>query len=165
MAGANQSGDMAAASRRFFRLARGVEVASFTVTRQQALDAQYLLAKDTPVDVGTARSNWRISIGRPLVGRIRAYFPYPSRHKKPYGRGGMKGEGANLSGVVNQGLTKMSRYTKGSIYITNNVPYIGPLDRGHSKQTSAGFVARAVFESTLKTAPKISAIFTKELSK
>lgn len=156
---------MEAAARRFFRLAKGVEVATFTVTKMQALDAQYLLAKDTPVDVGTARSNWRISVGRPLTGRIRAYFPYQSRHKKPFGLGGSKGEGANLAGVVAQGTSRMASYTKGSIYITNTVPYIGPLDRGHSRQTAAGFISRAIFASTLKTAPKIGSIFTRELSK
>lgn len=165
MPGATQSGDMAAASRRFFRLARGVEVATFTVVKQQALDAQYLLAKDTPVDVGTARSNWRIGISRPHIGRIKAYFPYPSRHRKPYGVGGSKGEGANLAGVVAQGTSRMATYTKGSVYISNNLPYIGPLNRGHSKQTSPGFIPRAVYRASLLTSPKISDIFTKEFSK
>lgn len=165
MAGLTQSGDMAAAARRFYRLANGVEVATFTVTKEQALDAQYLLAKETPVDVATARSNWRISVSRPLTGRIKAYQPYPSRHRKPYGSGGTKSEGANLAGVINQGKTRLATYKKGSIYISNNLPYIGPLDRGHSRQTSAGFVARAVAQSILKTTPKINAIFDKEFSK
>lgn len=165
MAGKNQSGDMEAASRRFFRLAKGVEVASFTVTKQQALDAQRLLARETPVDVGTARSNWRISVGRPLVGQIPAYSPYPSRHRKPYSGGGSKSEGANLSGVMNQGKSRLANYTKGSIYVSNNIPYIGPLDRGHSRQTSAGFVARSVALSVIETQAKIDGIFDKEFSK
>lgn len=165
MAGATQTVDMQAAARRFFRLAKGVEIAAFTVTKEQALDAQYLLAKNTPVDVGTARSNWRISVGRPLTGRIKAYSPFPSRHRAPYAGGGSKSEGANLAGVVQQGKSRLARYTKGSIYISNTVPYIGPLDRGHSRQTSAGFVARAVAASVLKTAPKVKSIFAKEFSK
>lgn len=165
MAGLTQSGDMAAAAKRFYRLAKGVEVATFTVTKEQALDAQYLLAKDTPVDVATARSNWRISISRPLTGRIKAYKPYSSRHRKPYGSGGSKSEGANLSAVMNQGKTRLAAYKGGSIYISNNIPYIGPLDRGHSSQTSAGFVARAVAQSILRTSPKIKSIFDKEFSK
>lgn len=156
---------MEAAARRFYRLAKGVEIAAFTVTKEQALDAQYLLAKDTPVDVGTARSNWRISVGRPLTGRIGAYSPYPSRHRAPYAGGGSKSEGANLAGVVSQGKTRLQTYKKGSIYISNTVPYIGPLDRGHSRQTTAGFVARAVSAAILRTAPKIKPIFTKEFSK
>ena len=146
-------------------MARGVEVATLTVTKEQALDCQYYLAKDTPVDVGTARSNWRISIGRPLVGKIAAYAPFPSRHRKPFGSGGSKGEGANLAGVVSQGRSKLQNYKSGSIYITNALPYIGPLDAGHSKQTTAGFVARAVMAATLQTRGKIDAIFTKEFSK
>ena len=156
---------MGAAAKRFYRLAKGVEIAAFTVTKEQALDAQYLLAKDTPVDVGTARSNWRISVGRQLSGRIKAYSPYPSRHRAPYAGGGSKSEGANLAGVVSQGKLRLKNYTKGSIYISNAIPYIGPLDRGHSRQTSSGFVARAVSQAVLRTAPKIKTIFTKEFSK
>lgn len=156
---------MAAAGKRFFRLARGVEVAALTVTKEQALDVQYMLAKETPVDVATARSNWRISVGRPLVGRIKAYLPYPSRHRKPYGAGGTKSESANLSAVTSQGRARLATYEKGSIYISNNVPYIGPLDRGHSPQASSGFVARAVLQATLRTKPKIKVIFDKEFSK
>lgn len=146
-------------------MAKGVEVATLTVTKEQALDCQYQLAKETPVDVGTARSNWRISVGRPLSGRIAAYQPFVSRHKKPYGSGGTKGESGNLDGVISQGITRLSSYKTGSIYISNTVPYIGPLDRGHSPQSSAGFVARAVFTATLVTKTKINGIFNKEFSK
>ena len=165
MAGLNQSGDMAAASKRFFRLAKGVEVAAFTVTKVQALDALYLLAKDTPVDRAKARSNWRISVGRPLSGIIAPYRPFSSRHRPPYTGGGSKGERSNLNAVVAAGTARLSRYTTGSIYILNNVPYIGPLDRGHSPQTTSGFVARSVFASIARTAPKIKPIFEKEFKK
>lgn len=165
MAGKTQIGDMAAASRRFFRLAKGVEVATLTVTKEQALDVQYELARATPVDVATARSNWRISVGRPLTSRIAAYSPYPSRHRKPYGSGGSKAERANLMGVVNQGRARLATYTKGSIYVSNALPYIGRLNRGHSPQASAGFVPRAILLATNRTRPKIRMIFDKEMSK
>lgn len=155
---------MDAAARRFFRLAKGVEIAAITVTKEQALDCQLLLAKGTPIDVGTARSNWRISIGRPLTGKIRAYVPYQSRHKKPYGSGGSFGESANVSAAQAQGRSKLASYKKGSIYISNALPYIGPLDRGHSPQ-SRNFVSRAVMQSLMKTAAKIDDIFDKEFSK
>jgi hypothetical protein len=165
MVGASQSGDMAAAGRRFFRLAKGVEIAATTVTKQQALDVQYFLARETPVDVGTARSNWRISVGRPLTGRISAYSPYASRNRPPYGRGGSKGETANLGGVVTQGVARLATYKKGSIYVSNALPYIKPLDDGHSPQSSSGWVARAIYSSIRKTEAKIKPIFDKELSK
>lgn len=155
---------MAAASRRFFRLARGVEVATIRVTKEQALDAQFYLARNTPVDVGTARSNWRISVGRPHVGRVKAYFPYLSRHRKPFGSGGSITEGANLAGVIRQGQSRLAKYTRGPIYITNNLPYIGPLDRGHSPQSSS-IVARAMLAATVKTSTKIPKIYTQEFSK
>lgn len=146
-------------------MAKGVEVAAIRITKEQALDAQYLLARDTPVDTAEARSNWRISIGRPLSGVIAPYKPYLSRWSPPYGPGGSKGESTNLSQVTAQGKARLSRYKTGSIYISNNVPYIGPLDRGHSKQTSGGFVARAVDNAIGRTRPKIKAIFNEELSK
>lgn len=156
---------MEAAARRFFRLAKGVEVAAFKIQKEQSLDALYFLAKNTPVDVAKARSNWRIGVGRPLTGVIRAYFPYPSRHRPPYGGGGSKGESANVNAVVNAGKIRLSTFKGGTIYISNNVPYIGPLDRGHSKQTSAGFVSRAIMNAVRRTTPKIKPIFAKEFSK
>ncbi len=165
MVGAVQTGGMEEASARFFRLARGVEVATLTVTKEQALDVQYQLAKETPVDVGTARSNWRISIGRPLIGRIGAYVPYGSRYRKPYGSGGNIGEGANLAGVMAQGRARLASYKTGSIYVTNALPYIGPLDDGHSKQAAPGFIARAVYAATVQTKVKVEPIFNKEFEK
>ena len=145
-------------------MANGVEVATIKVTVEQALDVQYLLAKGTPVDVATARSNWRINIGRAYAGKVRAYSPYPSRHRKPYGSGGSISETSNLNQVVAQGKSRLAGYKSGSIFISNNVPYIGVLNRGHSPQSS-GFVARAVSESVSRTRGKIPKIFDKELSK
>lgn len=165
MAGANQTGDMGAAARRFFRLAKGVEIAASTVTKTQALDVQYELARETPVDVATARSNWRLSVGRPLTGRIRAYSPFISRHKSPYGTGGSKSERRNLNAVVEQGKSRLATYTKGSIYVSNALPYIGRLDKGHSPQSGSGFISRAVHLAVSRTKPKIKTIFDKEFKK
>lgn len=156
---------MAAAGRRFTRWAKGVEVFAFTVAKEQALDAQYELAKATPVDVGTARSNWRIAISRPHTGTIGAYSPYLSRWKPPYGAGGSKSETSNLAAVASQGKSTLSRYKKGSIYISNNLRYIGPLDKGHSSQSPAGFVSRAIMLAVSRTKPKIPPIFEREMSK
>jgi hypothetical protein len=136
-----------------------------TVTKEQALDVQYQLAKETPVDVGTARSNWRISVGRPLIGKISAYAPFQSRHRKPYGSGGNMGEGGNLAGVMSQGRARLATYKTGSIYVTNALPYIGPLDDGHSPQASAGFIGRAVYAATIQTRAKVATIFNKEFEK
>lgn len=165
MAGANQTGDMGEAAKRFYRLAKGVEIAAFTVSKQQALDAQYHLARETPVDTAAARSNWRISIGRPLSGSIRAYSPYASRHSPPYTGGGSKSEQTNLLAVMAQGRARLLNYKSGSIYISNTLGYIGPLDRGHSNQTTAGFVARAVALAVAKTSTKVKGIFDQEMSK
>lgn len=165
MVGTTQSGDMGDAARRFFRLAKGVEVATLTVTKEQALDTQYQLAKETPVDVATARSNWRISVGRPLTGKIAAYSPFQSRHRNPPGSGGSKSESVNLASVQSQGQARLSNYKSGSIYISNALPYIGRLDDGWSPQSGSGWIARAVLASTIQTGSKVNAIFDKEFSK
>jgi len=156
---------MEAAARRFFRLAKGVEVAAFTVTKEQALDVQYQLAKETPVDAAKARSNWRLSVGRPLVGIIGPYRPFRSRWRPPYGSGGSKGERSNLNAVRAQGVLRLATYKKGSIYVSNNVPYINRLNTGWSNQAAPGWIPRAVMSAVLKTAPKIKKIFNKEFSK
>lgn len=156
---------MEAAARRFFRLQKGVEVAVVTVQKEQALDAQYELARNTPVDQAIARSNWRISISRPLTGIIGAYRPFRSRHRPPYGSGGSKSERSNLNAVVAQGKARLATYKKGTIYISNNLPYINRLDRGWSSQSGVGFVSRSLLIATNRTKPKIKAIFDKEFSK
>ncbi len=156
---------MAAASGRFFRLAKGIEIAAVAVTKAQALDVQYELAKETPVDQATARSNWRISVGRPLTGRISAYSPYASRHRSPYGAGGSKSESTNLRAVQKQGESRLAQYKTGTIYVSNALPYIGVLNRGHSPQASAGFVSRAIAAGIAKTAVKAPALVQKELVK
>lgn len=103
------------------------------------------LARNTPIDVGTARSNWIVSIIAPFRGKRAAFAPYPSRWRPPYGPGGSFGEGRNTAGAtwsVPSGLR--GRKAGQSVYITNNLPYIGRLNEGYSKQAPAGFVQRSI---------------------
>lgn len=54
-----------------------------------------------------------------------------------------------LSAAIDRGLAVIDRYNverNSSIHITNNLPYIGALNDGHSKQAPAGFVRTAVME-------------------
>lgn len=83
-----------------------------------AVDAQLVLT--TPVDTGRARSNWISSLNTPDV-----------RIVEP-------GTVPNIPGVA-------EKYTlSDTILITNSLPYIKPLNEGHSKQAPAGFVELAV---------------------
>ena len=78
----------------------------------------------TKVDTGVARSNWRATISAPASGTIPAYAP------------GIKlgiGEGANASAAKAQQRQAIARFNAAkhvSIFITNNIPYIGVLNNG-----------------------------------
>lgn len=86
--------------------------------------------KRTPVDTGWAKNHWR-------VGATVDHSPMLA----PSGGGGaiptfVIPAPEDVDAAVNKG---------GEIYIYNAVPYIVPLDRGHSKQAGKGFmVAGAV---------------------
>jgi hypothetical protein len=110
-----------------------------------ALSVVASVSMATPVDVGTARSNWKVSLGSQWIGVRRAFSPFASRHRKPYGAGGTQGETRNQAGVVWSAAATVKGVKEGqAIYINNNLPYIGPLNRGHSPQAGAGFIKRAI---------------------
>lgn len=92
-----------------------------------AVDAAVVLA--TPVDTGRARGNWQVELDRPAVGT--------TSNLSPSGRE-----------AIDQGKATISKYVGGkaqaSIHITNNLPYIGKLNEGHSAQAPAGFVEKAI---------------------
>lgn len=83
----------------------------------------------TPVDTGWARANWIPSIGE--SGR------------DPIGEPGNSG---TASAAQQSGMAGVLGYdiSQGKVYITNNVPYIGALNDGHSQQQPRGFVQRAI---------------------
>lgn len=117
--------------------------------QELALSVLAAVAKGTPVDVGTARSNWQLTIGSMAQGLRAAFSPYASRWRKPYGQGGSISEGQNQAGVVwsAAGLLK-GRKADQAIYITNNSPYIEVLNQGHSKQAPAGFIEAGIQSGT-----------------
>lgn len=77
----------------------------------------------TPVDTGRARGNWFVTLVAPRTD-------YDWNAKDPTG-GGTISAGA-------QTINALQDY--GAIYLTNNLPYIVPLEKGHSKQAPAGMV-------------------------
>lgn len=119
-------------------VANKVEIEMATMTLAE-------LARATPIDVGTARSNWVASIGSAYDGTRAAFSPYPSRHRPPYGPGGSMGEGRNQAGAVWSAAAALKGKKPGEdIHITNNLPYIMRLNQGHSSLAAAGFIERAI---------------------
>lgn len=93
------------------------------------------LTMETPIDEGRARSNWQASTGTPIDATIPAYAP---------GKKGSTGaENARAAMSQQQSAINQSKPEE-AIYIVNNLPYIKPLNEGHSPQVRPGFVERAV---------------------
>lgn len=129
-----------------------IENSATRVVRATSSRALRSLVRNTPVDKGVARSNWRVGIGTPTRSVISAYAP------------GNKlgiGESANASAAISAGLARINsvRGVSGrggglrtAIYITNAVPYIGKLNSGSSTQAPAGFVETALLEAKTELA-------------
>lgn len=85
------------------------------------------IVKNTPVDTGRARANWHIDINNVDVSLVE-----PDHMED---------------------TSVVARYKMGdTIFISNNLPYIRPLDEGHSKQAPAGFVDAAIQVGKMKGA-------------
>jgi hypothetical protein len=123
-------------SRRMLKRAANVPREANRVKRQVALAVDQAVVVGTPVDTGTARSNWIVSLGEAVDNVIEPYAPTS--------KGGVN-ETANARAAMAQG-EKEIRQSKPeeAIHITNNVDYIEPLNQGHSAQAPAMFVESAV---------------------
>jgi len=96
--------------------------------RGLALEATGRIVKRTPVDTGRARGNWNIGLGQPdrtLTETV-----------------DKSGEATVARGAAMIHQAGLDR----TLYITNSVPYIVPLEHGHSRQAPAGMVAVTVAE-------------------
>jgi len=80
----------------------------------------------TPVDTGRARGNWQVNIFNPITSEIERLD---------------KTGGATLTAGRQ---TIATRPPGATIYISNNVNYIGRLNEGWSAQAPANFVEKAV---------------------
>lgn len=125
-------------------IARDIGVNADKVVRAVALAADAAVVTATPVDTGRARSNWLVELDAPAAGTREPYAPGDKLGK---------GEGANLQGALNQAASKVGQFNGGknnSIHITNNLPYIGELNDGSSKQAPANFVQAGVQAAVAK---------------
>ena len=92
-----------------------------------AVDATVVLS--TPVDTGRARSNWQVECNSPNETT--------NQIEDPSGRVAIESGKAKIAGY--KGGTPQA-----AVYITNNLPYIGKLNNGHSAQAPAGYVEKAI---------------------
>lgn len=128
------------------RRGRQVENAGSRVVKTISKRALRSLVRATPVDKGVARSNWRVGLGAAPTAVIKAYSP---------GRNLGIGETSNARAAIAAGDARIDSIKSGSgglkvaVIISNNVPYIGKLNSGSSKQAAAGFVEIALIEARL----------------
>lgn len=115
---------MDAAIRRANR--KSVEYATNRV-KKIALAIDQAVVLSTPVDEGTARANWLPSLDTPI---LEAKTDITDK------------SGTQTMQAASDMVDKFKLGQK--IYISNNLPYIGALNDGHSKQQPAGFVERAI---------------------
>lgn len=78
----------------------------------------------TPVDTGRARGNWQTTTKTPASGEVERLGSMESLAEVHQNAGG--------AGSVT--------------YLTNNLPYIIPLEEGHSEQAAPGAMVRGNFE-------------------
>jgi hypothetical protein len=123
--------------KRITEIAVGVERNSDSLVRKTVITIASAVALRTPVDTGRARANWRTNIGGPLVAPVGTF---------PAGKEGSTGAAA-AGQAIQDATNKMQGYTNKSgtpVFISNNLPYIDRLNKGHSKQAPAGFVESAI---------------------
>lgn len=107
------------------------------LVKKVSLAVDQAVVVGTPVDKGTARSNWIVSINTEAQSPINAYVP------------GTKGstKAANTTAALSQGRAALSAWRVGMVVnITNGLDYIRFLNQGSSAQAPAMFVEQAIDE-------------------
>lgn len=127
--------DFAGLSNSISSLASKIVVNSDRRKRVTALAIDQNAVQETPVDEGRARSNWQVSVATPITTSIEAYSK------------GSKGStgASNASAAIAQAQTALAGSVEGqSVFIVNNLPYIIPLNQGHSALVNPGWIERAI---------------------
>lgn len=120
-------------------IAIGVQVAEGgdRIVRKAFLAIDQAVVTSTPIDKGTARSNWLPGFDNPVSGQREAFVP---------GTGGSTAA-ANTQAAIDAAQQKAAAYdgdTHRSLHLTNNLPYIARLNEGSSAQAPELFVETAV---------------------
>jgi len=122
--------DLKTFARRIRAIGDRVEKNVDATVRKTAILINQTVISATPVDTGRARGNWFASVGSPITG--------DSTETDKSGAGRISANNSKISGAKS-GQT---------IFLSNNLPYIGKLNDGSSAQAPANFVEQAVQTAT-----------------
>lgn len=101
--------------------------------KKLVLEVLTRVVQKTPVDTGRARGNWQTTINTLPTGET------GETDTSSYVGGG--------SATINKGLAALAHLKPYQVvWISNNVPYILALERGHSKQAPKGMIALSLRE-------------------
>ena len=118
-------------AKRMQDIASGIGTNTEDIMKKIGIAVHTSVVSHTPADTGQARSSWILSKGGPA-----------SETNTPYAPGKNLGllESGNLAGSVNQAKGVLGSYklSDGTIWVSNNLDYIGELENGKSDQAPKG---------------------------
>ncbi len=112
--------------------AKQFEIKASDAVAEMAVTAGTTIATETPVDTGRARANWHSGA---------------TDNDEPIFKGEDKTGSVSIQRIVKAANAKKPRQ---SIFLYNNLPYIGRLNAGSSDQAPAGFVEKAIAKARKK---------------
>ena len=125
-------GDLNDFAAKLKRISESIEPNVDKLMKDVAMAVAKEVVASTPADTGRAKENWQTSLNAPASGVL---HPQPQRPESP-------AAGAARSLAETEDVLTQYK-TSDTVYIQNNLPYIGALNRGHSRQAPAMFVERA----------------------
>jgi uncharacterized protein CbrC (UPF0167 family) len=135
------------------KFAKRIDVGVEQIVRSIALDMFKGVITRTPVDTGWARASWNIAFTEP------DWTPGPK----------ITG-GEEVAAAVNK--VEEAKLKKGAlnfkfpkVWITNGLPYIIPLENGHSKQTGRGYMVQRTMSDIVANVNKNIQDAIKEINK
>lgn len=111
-----------------------------TVVKKIGFDLFGKIVKHTPADTGRARASWTIAPNEPnrsVAGH--------EGHERLQGPAPSAAAGDAAVKASSQALASLKPYEP--VWISNNLPYIEALEKGHSQQAPAGMVAVSLAET------------------
>jgi hypothetical protein len=151
--------------------ARRVGLSGTTVAKRVAFDLFGRIVRKTPVDTGRARASWNISTNqadRSVVESVNLVGAggekvFVFKNRKSLAQQVIRMRGARyitkaearhatkktVSGRAMNAIRGLDVRPGDEIWISNNLPYIVELEKGHSKQAPQGMVALSIGEVQL----------------